>query len=166
MHYNAVLVVSDGSQARIGSLTANQEWFKVWRTIDGEVDAPKTALELEMLVRGVFEQRRFLDLSDTSSSSRTIRTPARCTRSSRATISSTRSMRRWRKRCAPAAMVETGEAGGGTYWAGKMHGGEPGDRRVGVVWHTQGSRQELLDGLLRRAHRRGIRRCRTRRWWC
>ncbi len=61
-HYNEVLVVSDGAIARIGSLTANQEWFKVWRTIDGEADAPKTALELEVLVRGVFEPRRFLDL--------------------------------------------------------------------------------------------------------
>ncbi|MBL9143835.1 MAG: DUF559 domain-containing protein, partial [Verrucomicrobiaceae bacterium] len=60
--YNAALVVSDGLQARMGSLTANQEWFKVWRTIDGEGDAPKTALELEVLVRGVFERQRFLDL--------------------------------------------------------------------------------------------------------
>ena len=32
LHYNATLVLSDGLQARIGSLTANQEWFKVWRT--------------------------------------------------------------------------------------------------------------------------------------
>src|SRR5213075_1616429 len=62
LHYNAALVLSDGLQARIGSLTANQEWFKVWRTIEGEFDAPKTALELETLVRGVFEKRRFLDL--------------------------------------------------------------------------------------------------------
>jgi hypothetical protein len=62
LHYNAALVVSDGLQARMGSLTANQEWFKVWRTIDGEGDAPKTALELEVLVRGVFEPQRFLDL--------------------------------------------------------------------------------------------------------
>ena len=62
LHYNEVLVISDGLEARIGSLTANQEWFKPWRTIEGEVDAPKTALELEMLVRGVFEKRRFLDL--------------------------------------------------------------------------------------------------------
>ena len=64
LHDNAALVVSDGLQARIGSLTApaNQEWFKVWRTIDGEGDAPKTALELEVLVRGVFDQQRFLDL--------------------------------------------------------------------------------------------------------
>ena len=58
LHYNAALVVSDGLQARMGSVTANQEWFKVWRTIDGEGDAPKTALELEVLVRGVVEQLR------------------------------------------------------------------------------------------------------------
>ncbi|MCP9820866.1 DUF4357 domain-containing protein [Synechococcus sp. Cruz-9H2] len=59
---NAALVVSDGLQARIGSITANQEWFKVWRSIDGEVHAPATALELETLIRGVFEPQRFLDL--------------------------------------------------------------------------------------------------------
>ena len=35
MHYNEVTVISDGLEARIGSLTANQEWFKVWRTIEG-----------------------------------------------------------------------------------------------------------------------------------
>lgn len=62
LHYNAALVVSDGLKARMGSVTANQEWFKVWRTIDGEGDAAKSALELEVLVRGVFERRRFLEL--------------------------------------------------------------------------------------------------------
>ncbi len=62
MHYNAALIVSDGTQARVGSVTANQEWFKVWRTIDGDGDAPRTMPELEVLVRGVFERGRFLDL--------------------------------------------------------------------------------------------------------
>jgi type I restriction enzyme R subunit len=42
LQYNAVMVVSDGLQARIGSLTANQEWFNLWRSIDGEADAPAT----------------------------------------------------------------------------------------------------------------------------
>jgi len=43
--YNEVLVVSDGLQARIGSLTANQEWFKVWRTIEGGSEvSPKTSV--------------------------------------------------------------------------------------------------------------------------
>jgi hypothetical protein len=62
LHYNAALVVSDGLQARMGSVTANQEWFKVWRTIYGAGAAPKSALKLEVLVRGVFERQRFLDL--------------------------------------------------------------------------------------------------------
>jgi type I restriction enzyme R subunit len=40
-----------------------------------------------------------------------------------------------------SGMAEDGMAKdqSGTYWAGRMHGGKPGDRRAGVVWHTQGS---------------------------
>ena len=60
--HKMLLIVSDGLQARIGSLTANQEWFKVWRTVDGAGDAPRASLEREVLVRGVFDKRRFLDL--------------------------------------------------------------------------------------------------------
>ncbi len=58
LQYNAVMVLSDGLQARIGPLTANQEWFKVWR----EQDALPSGLELETLTRGVFDRQRFLDL--------------------------------------------------------------------------------------------------------
>lgn len=60
--FNEVMIVSDGLQARIGSLTANKEWFKVWRSVDGEADAPPSVLELDVLVRGVFERGRFLRL--------------------------------------------------------------------------------------------------------
>jgi len=67
-HYNEILVVSDGGNARIGSLTANQEWFKVWRSIDGETEAPKTALELDVLIKGVFEPAAFSHCCNTSSS--------------------------------------------------------------------------------------------------
>ncbi|MDZ4755660.1 MAG: type I restriction endonuclease [Phycisphaerae bacterium] len=56
LQYNAVLVISDSTIARIGSLTANQEWFKVWRTIESVSDAPKSDIGLEVLVRGVFEE--------------------------------------------------------------------------------------------------------------
>ncbi len=141
LHYNAALVVSDGLQARMGSVTANQEWFKVWRTIDGECDAPKSALELEVLVRGVFERQRFLDLlhhfivfeedPDSGSLHKIIAGYHQF-------------------HAVNAAVEETVRASGmnepfgwreepGTYWAGRMHGGKPGDRRAGVVWHTQGS---------------------------
>ncbi len=139
--YNAALVVSDGLQARMGSITANQEWFKVWRTIDGEGDAPKTALELEVLVRGVFERRRFLDLlrhfiafeedPDTGAIHKIIAGYHQF-------------------HAVGAAVTETIRATSGnigedvgTYWAGRMQGGKPGDRRAGVVWHTQGSGKSL-----------------------
>jgi type I site-specific restriction-modification system R (restriction) subunit len=60
--YNAVLVISDGVDARIGSLTANFERFLPWRTIEGETLAPASMPQLQALIFGVFEQHRFLDL--------------------------------------------------------------------------------------------------------
>ena len=59
---NEVLVVSDGMQTRAGTLTAGREWFKPWRTIDGEELAPELLTGLEVLIRGVFEKERFLEL--------------------------------------------------------------------------------------------------------
>ena len=141
LHYNAALVVSDGLQARMGSVTANQEWFKVWRTIDGEGDAPKTALELEVLVRGVFERQRFLDLlqhfivfeedPDSGALHKIIAGYHQFHAVNAAVEETVRA----------SGMAEDGMAKdqSGTYWAGRMHGGQPGDRRAGVVWHTQGS---------------------------
>ena len=58
--YNEAIVISDGSEARIGSLTADTEWFLPWRTIEGEDEALSTELELEVLIRGAFEKQRFL----------------------------------------------------------------------------------------------------------
>jgi type I restriction enzyme, R subunit len=60
--FNEALVISDGLTARIGALTADKERFMPWRTIDGEDLAPSTMLELEVLLRGVFERGRLLDL--------------------------------------------------------------------------------------------------------
>jgi len=129
MHYNELLVVSDGVQARVGSLTASQEWFKVWRTIDGEGDAPKTVLELEVLVRGVFDKQRFLDLlqhfivfeedPDDGSLGKIIAG--------------------YHQFHAVNAAVEETVRASGMGDTKHSHGGKPGDRRAGVVWHTQGS---------------------------
>ena len=44
--YNGVLVVSDGIEARAGTLTSNWERFQPWRTVDGETIAPKGVSEL------------------------------------------------------------------------------------------------------------------------
>ena len=59
--FNELLVISDGQKARLGSLTAGIEWFKPWPTIESEQPV-KGILELEILVRGVFEKSRFLSL--------------------------------------------------------------------------------------------------------
>ena len=58
--YSETIVISDGLEARIGSLTADYEWFLPWRTIEGENEAPSTELELEVLIKGIFEKGRFL----------------------------------------------------------------------------------------------------------
>jgi type I restriction enzyme R subunit len=142
LHYNAALVVSDGLQARMGSVTANQEWFKVWRTIDGQRDAAPGSLELETLIRGVFERQRFLDLlhhfivfeedPDSGALHKIIAGYHQFHAVNAAVEETVRA----------SGMTETGSVlreEAGTYWAGRQRGGKPGDRRAGVVWHTQGS---------------------------
>jgi type I restriction enzyme R subunit len=60
--YNEVLVISDGSEARMGSLSSNAERFMAWRTIDGVMLDPLGQFnELETLVRGVLAPNYLLD---------------------------------------------------------------------------------------------------------
>ncbi len=59
---NAVLVASDGVQARAGTLSAGREWFKPWRTVEGDALADATIAELQVVIEGVFAPRRFLNL--------------------------------------------------------------------------------------------------------
>ncbi|WP_420001502.1 type I restriction endonuclease subunit R [Acinetobacter sp. LF10] len=59
--FNEALVVSDGVTARVGSLTANQERFLPWRTIKNEDDKPQLEWELETVIRGFFDRELFLD---------------------------------------------------------------------------------------------------------
>ena len=119
---NAVLVTSDGLNARVGSLTANLERFMPWRTVDGTAVAPKGEPELETLINGVFEKTRFLTLihdftvfEDTG-----------------------------------AGIVKI--VAGYHQFHAVLHAVEKtvaatspeGDRRIGVIWHTQGSGKSLL----------------------
>jgi type I restriction enzyme R subunit len=170
LHYNAALVVSDGLQARIGSLTANQEWFKVWRTIDGEGDAPKTALELEVLVRGVFERQRFLDLlqhfivfeedPDSGALHKIIAGYHQFHAVNAAVEETVRA----------SGMTDPDDKRGcseerGTYWAGACMAAS----RATVARAWSGTRRAAARVFRCCSTPRGwcgIRRCRTRRWWC
>ena len=59
--YNEALVISDGVEARVGSLTADRERFMPWRTIEGETEAASTDPELEVTIKGLFDKERFLN---------------------------------------------------------------------------------------------------------
>src|ERR1043166_8773051 len=61
--FNAAAVISDGMEARIGSLTADFDRFVPWRTVDGEEIVERGVAELETLIRGVFDRSRFLDFT-------------------------------------------------------------------------------------------------------
>jgi type I restriction enzyme R subunit len=113
---NAITVISDGTSASMGSFTAGWEHYAPWKTIDGrEVVTNRPALEVMM--RGVFDQRRFLDLV-------------------RSFIAFSDEPTGLVKRLAKYHQ----------YWAvnaavdSTIEAASPdGDRRGGVVWHTQGS---------------------------
>jgi type I restriction enzyme, R subunit len=117
---NAVLLASDGVQARIGSLGAGREWFKPWRAISGRDDATARLAELQVMLEGVFDKRRFLDL---------IRHFIVFEEASNGTL--TKKMAGYHQfHAVNIAVEETLRA-------------KEGDRRVGVVWHTQGSGKSL-----------------------
>jgi type I restriction enzyme R subunit len=60
--FNESLLVSDGVEARVGTLTAGREWMKPWRTITGERLADPHLPELQVSIEGLFTKHRFLDL--------------------------------------------------------------------------------------------------------
>ena len=140
---NAALMVSDGVEARIGTLTAGREWFKPWRTISGEGLADPHMPELQVMLEGVCELRRFLSLVrdfivfEDSGSGAPVKKMAGYHQFHAVQVAVAETLR--------AAELREGESDeeGGRYESGRKPGGELGDRRIGVVWHTQGSGKSL-----------------------
>ena len=141
---NAVLAVSDGMQARLGTLSAGREWFKPWRTIGGQELAPAFYTELQVAIEGVFEKRRFLSLlrdfivfEDDGGALVKKMAGYHQLHAVQAAVGET--LRAAALQQEAQRVAETG----GRYEAGRQPGGDPGDRRIGVVWHTQGSGKSL-----------------------
>ena len=59
---NALIAVSDGVEARVGTLGAGREWFKPWRTVAGDTLAGAHMPELQVVIEGLCAPRLFLDL--------------------------------------------------------------------------------------------------------
>lgn len=140
--YNEFLVISDGLNARFGSLTAGKEWFLPWKTIEGEHVAPSSVTQLEVLLRGIFEKRRFLDLLryfivfETDRGAPSLKKIAGYHQFYAVNVAVEETIRAAREKRAVGELK-------GTYLATKMQDGKPGDRRIGVVWHTQGAGKSL-----------------------
>ena len=143
--YNTALVVSDGLDARIGTLTAGQEWFKSWRTISGETLADRNMPQLQVMLEGAFAPDRFLALIrdfivfDEDGSGRLVKKMAGYHQFHAVQTAVTETLR-------AARLQRHGREGHeprGRYESGRQPGGAAGDRRIGVVWHTQGSGKSL-----------------------
>ena len=142
--FNALLAVSDGVEARLGTLTAGWEWFKPWRTISGEELAPVFLTELQVAIEGAFEKRRFLALLrdfivfEDDGGGQLAKKMAGYHQFHAVETAVGETLRAAELQRA----TEVGEEPG-RYESGRKPGGNPGDRRIGVVWHTQGSGKSL-----------------------
>ena len=143
--FNAVLAVSDGVQARLGTLTAGWEWFKPWRTIGGEHLAPAFYTELQVAIEGAFEKTRFLALLrdfivfEDDGSGALAKKMAGYHQFHAVQTAVAETLRAARLQQQGLRVREAR----GRYESGRQPGGAPGDRRIGVVWHTQGSGKSL-----------------------
>jgi len=142
---NELLVISDGVEARTGTLTAGREWFKPWRTIEGEKLADTHVPELQVVIEGVFAPRRFLELVrdfivfEAEGGARIFKKMAGYHQFHAVRIAVEETLRAAELR--RAIIGFTGEPS--HHEPGRKAGGKPGDRRIGVVWHTQGSGKSL-----------------------
>ena len=120
-HYNAVLIASDGVGARVGSLTAGWDRFLPWRTVDGLMLASPNDPEIRVAIHGIFEHRRFLDL---------LRHFIVFEHDAGVTLKKIAAYHQFH--AVNKAVARTLEALSPN-----------GDRRIGVIWHTQGSGKSL-----------------------
>ena len=143
---NAMLMVSDGVEARVGALTAGREWFKPWRTITGETPADPNMTELQVMLEGVFDPDRFLALVrdfivfDDDGSGALVKKMAGYHQFHAVRVAVKETLRAANLQ---REALRIADERGGRYEAVLNHGGAPGDRRIGVVWHTQGSGKSL-----------------------
>lgn len=118
--YNGLLAISDGTEARLGTLTSGWEWFKPWRTVDGQTLDPYST-ELETLIRGVFAPQHLLEL---------LRYFTVFEQSDAKLIKKVAAYHQYH--AVNKAVEQTINATSAD-----------GDQQVGVIWHTQGSGKSL-----------------------
>lgn len=128
---NAFIVISDGLEAKAGSLSANFERYMAWKTSDGKTEAPQFVGQLETLIKGMLKKHTVIDL---------IRhfivfekTKKEDPNTKQITIKTIKKLASYHQYYAVnKAVKSTLEAAS-----------ENGNRKGGVIWHTQGSGKSL-----------------------
>ncbi|MBH2773550.1 type I restriction endonuclease subunit R [Serratia marcescens] len=128
---NEALVISDGYNARIGSLTANEERFLPWKTLTNEDDKPLFEWQLETVVKGFFNRELLLDyiryfILFESDGNRLIKK-----------IAAYHQFHAVREAVAATIVASTGKH------LPLRSNITPGSKKAGVVWHTQGSGKSI-----------------------
>ena len=142
---NAALIVSDGVKARIGTLTGGREWFKPWRTIAGESLATPLLPQLQVMLEGVCVPKRFLTLVrdfvvfEDDGSGSLVKKMAGYHQFHAVEVAVAETLRA----AELSQTAEKPEEQTVRHEPGRKAGGAPGDRRIGVIWHTQGSGKSL-----------------------
>jgi len=129
--YNALLVVSDGLEAKAGSLSASFSRLMTWKTVNGTSEASHLVSQLETLINGMLNKTTLLDL---------VRHFVVFEKSKKEdpetgviSISTVKKIAAYHQYYAVnKAVVSTRQATS-----------EHGDQKAGVVWHTQGSGKSL-----------------------
>lgn len=129
--FNGLLVISDGLQAKTGSISSGLSRFMTWKTTDGETLASHLDTELEILIRGQLNPSTLLDI---------VRhfvvfekTKKEDLQTGITTIETVKKVAAYHQYYAVNKAVESTQKATS----------EKGDRKGGVVWHTQGSGKSL-----------------------
>ena len=136
---NEALVISDGFNARVGSLTANKERFLPWRTIRNEEDKPLLEYELEKVVKGFFDRELLLDY---------IRYFILFEQDDVNLIKKIAGYHQFHavREAVRVTLIASAPAEPGSVFGQRAVWGQdvqPGSHKAGVVWHTQGSGKSI-----------------------
>jgi len=119
--YNSLLIISDGWDARCGAITSDYGRFMTWKTKDGQTTADHLQPQMEVMFHGMLNKKTLLDL---------VRQFIVFEKSDSKTL---------KKVAAYHQYYAVNKAVESTVTASGRHG----DRRGGVIWHTQGSGKSL-----------------------
>lgn len=150
--YNGMLVISDGLETKVGSLSAGLSRFMAWKTADGKLEASSLISQLETLINGMLNKAMLLDLlrhfvvfekakkEDPATGVVSISTVKKLAAYHQyyAVNAAVTSTLRAASEATPG-VAETPES----YGVAGVKNQPPGDRKAGVVWHTQGSGKSL-----------------------